>query len=85
MKKYSYIFPGFSKKTGHFTQVVWKDTTKVGMAIAKSDEKAFICANYGPQVCFVWFLATCQFADKAGELTGFDVAIVIKISVGFPD
>ena len=50
MKKYSYVFPGFSKKTGHFTQVVWKDTTKVGMAIAQNSEKAFICANYAPQV-----------------------------------
>ncbi|KAL5254582.1 hypothetical protein ACHWQZ_G014133 [Mnemiopsis leidyi] len=49
VKKYSYIFPGFSKKTGHFTQVVWKDTTKVGMAIAKDSEKAFVCANYAPQ------------------------------------
>ena len=50
VKKYSYMFPGFSKKTGHFTQVVWKDTTKVGMALAKDSEKAFICANYAPQV-----------------------------------
>ncbi|KAI1321961.1 PR-1-like protein [Xylariaceae sp. FL0255] len=29
-KKYDYNDPGFSEKTGHFTQLVWKDTTAVG-------------------------------------------------------
>lgn len=34
------------KNTGHFTQVVWKGTTKVGMARSKCGE--FIVANYSP-------------------------------------
>lgn len=29
---YNYAAPGFSKSTGHFTQVVWKSTTQVGCA-----------------------------------------------------
>jgi hypothetical protein len=32
--------------TGHFTQVVWKDTKEV--ALAKSDDGVYIFANYLP-------------------------------------
>lgn len=30
--KYDYNKPGFSGDTGHFTQMVWKDTTAIGCA-----------------------------------------------------
>lgn len=33
-KKYSYDHPGFSMQTGHFTQVVWKASQKLGCAVA---------------------------------------------------
>lgn len=48
IKKPGYNFkkPGFSTGTGHFTQVVWKATTHVGMA--KSKDGRFIVANYSP-------------------------------------
>jgi len=29
-KKYSYAYPAFSFQTGHFTQIIWKSTTKLG-------------------------------------------------------
>jgi glioma pathogenesis-related protein 2 len=32
---YSYKNPGFSHETGHFTQIVWKDSTKMGCGAAK--------------------------------------------------
>jgi glioma pathogenesis-related protein 2 len=32
---YNYNSPDFSHQTGHFTQVVWKDSTKVGCGIAQ--------------------------------------------------
>lgn len=33
IKDYNYANPGFSESTGHFTQVVWKSSTKVGCAV----------------------------------------------------
>lgn len=33
--KYKYSKPGFSPATGHFTQVVWLDTTEMGAGKAK--------------------------------------------------
>ena len=30
LKDYNFNKPGFDMKTGHFIQVVWKNTTKVG-------------------------------------------------------
>jgi glioma pathogenesis-related protein 2 len=34
VKKYNYNNPVFQKETGHFTQVVWKSSTKLGMGLA---------------------------------------------------
>jgi hypothetical protein len=36
IKDYDWENPGFSMETGHFTQVVWKGTTKVGFGYAQS-------------------------------------------------
>jgi uncharacterized protein YkwD len=33
VKDYNYNKPGFSMDTGHFTQVVWKGTTKIGCGV----------------------------------------------------
>jgi len=43
---YDFKKPGFTSGTGHFTQVVWVETTHVGMA--KSDCGKFVIANYLP-------------------------------------
>lgn len=48
--KYDYNKPGFSPETGHFTQVVWKGTTAVGVAQASSGSGAiYIVARYSPR------------------------------------
>ena len=55
IKDYHYSYPGFSGATGHFTQVMWKATQKVGVGIAVSSPDSqgmvttFIVAKYTPQ------------------------------------
>jgi hypothetical protein len=47
---YNYDQGGFSMKTGHFTQVVWKNTAKIGAGIAYNGArtKAYVVAQYTP-------------------------------------
>ncbi|GAV56362.1 hypothetical protein ZYGR_0BB01390 [Zygosaccharomyces rouxii] len=55
IKKYSYSDPVFSESTGHFTQLVWKSSTKVGCASKQcggSVGKYIIC-NYNPAGNFI--------------------------------
>ena len=48
--KYDFNKPGFSMETGHFTQVVWKNSKEVGFGVAKTKnkKKCIVVANYFP-------------------------------------
>jgi len=46
--KYNFKKPGFASGTGHFTQVVWKDTTHIGIGVARGNRGTFVVANYEP-------------------------------------
>ncbi len=52
IKDYDYSNPGFSESTGHFTQMVWKDSTQVGCAYVSCSSKSCgqytICSYYTP-------------------------------------
>ena len=46
---YNFKRPGFSGKTGHFTQLVWASTTEIGCGIARSKSGGvYIVCNYSP-------------------------------------
>jgi glioma pathogenesis-related protein 2 len=45
---YNYSNPGFNTKTGHFTQVVWKSSKKIGFGIARNGTKVVVVADYFP-------------------------------------
>lgn len=45
---YDYGRPGYSDATGHFTQVVWKGTSKLGIAKATSNGCTYVVARYSP-------------------------------------
>jgi len=49
VKYYDFDKPGYSKKTGHFTQVVWKNTKQIGAAQATRKDGHFIVViRYSP-------------------------------------
>ncbi|XP_030271976.1 Golgi-associated plant pathogenesis-related protein 1-like isoform X2 [Sparus aurata] len=48
IKDYDWGSPGFSGNTGHFTQVVWKDSTKLGVGMATNGKKVFVVGQYRP-------------------------------------
>lgn len=46
IKDYDFNNPGFTYRTGHFTQVVWKASTQLGIGFATKDNKHFVVALY---------------------------------------
>lgn len=50
INSYKYDSPGFSFDTGHFTQIVWRDTTEIGVGTCKSRDGSltYIVARYNP-------------------------------------
>ncbi len=56
VSQYNYDSPGFSKSTGHFTQVVWKSSTKLGCGNATGTKTLgnqtynafYVVCNYAP-------------------------------------
>lgn len=47
---YDFSKQGWSQSTGHFTQLVWKDTTNIGIGIAysKKTKAVFVVMNFWP-------------------------------------
>ena len=62
IKDYKYESPGFSSETGHFTQVVWKGSTKLGCGAAQGTE-TIEGTKYNA------FYVVCQYAP-AGNVQG---------------
>ncbi|XP_022099173.1 uncharacterized protein LOC110983864 [Acanthaster planci] len=49
VKDYNFNIPGFRSGTGHFSQVVWKDSKEMGIGKAVAGNgKVFVVANYRP-------------------------------------
>ncbi|KAM9497006.1 uncharacterized protein Hap1MRO34_003216 [Clarias gariepinus] len=48
IKDYDFGKPGFGSNTGHFTQVVWKATTEVGVGLATDGSTVFVVGQYKP-------------------------------------
>lgn len=45
---YDYNHPGFRSSTGHFTQMVWANSTQIGAAIVTEGSRSYVVANYIP-------------------------------------
>ncbi|WP_328401035.1 CAP family protein [Nocardia sp. NBC_00403] len=48
IKDYDFNNPGYSQTTGHFTQVVWKNSQRLGVGIACDGTRSYAVANYDP-------------------------------------
>ncbi|TRY83204.1 hypothetical protein DNTS_035115 [Danionella cerebrum] len=48
IKDYNFSRPGFTSKTGHFTQVVWKDSKELGVGLATDGNTTFVVGQYLP-------------------------------------
>lgn len=49
IKNYNFDKAEFSHDTGHFTQLVWRDSQRLGIGVAKSSSGGtFVVANYDP-------------------------------------
>lgn len=46
--QYVYASPGFSMKTGHFTQMVWKNSKKLGCAARQCGPMTLVVCRYDP-------------------------------------
>ncbi|KAI5618360.1 Golgi-associated plant pathogenesis-related protein 1 [Silurus asotus] len=48
IKDYDFSKPGNQRGTGHFTQVVWKATTEIGVGLATDGHTSFVVGQYKP-------------------------------------
>lgn len=48
-KKYNYRIGAFTSSTGHFTQVVWKDSKYLGLGISRKEKAVYVVAEYDPR------------------------------------
>ena len=51
--KYNFTNPGFSMETGHFTQVVWKSSQRIGCGISNNGSEFYGVAQYDPPGNFI--------------------------------
>ncbi|BFF95575.1 Golgi-associated plant pathogenesis-related protein 1 [Drosophila madeirensis] len=48
INQYDWHSPAFRMGTGHFTQVVWKTSTELGVGFAKRGNVIYVVCNYNP-------------------------------------
>merc|ERR1739838_943811 len=48
IKDYDFSNPGFGMNTGHFTQVVWKESKELGVGLASDGNNIFVVGQYSP-------------------------------------
>ncbi len=48
IKDYDFKKPVFSMSTGHFTQLVWRQSTKLGVGVTVGNDGSYVVARYGP-------------------------------------
>ncbi|KAK1923511.1 CAP domain-containing protein [Papiliotrema laurentii] len=73
---YDYNNPGFSSATGHFTQVVWKNTQKLGCAVVNCPNGSIFDAKYNGANVLVW----CNYNLPGNYLGQFPANVGQKVA-----
>lgn len=48
IKDYNFENGEFNSKTGHFTQLIWNNSTEYGIGIGINNNSVYVCMNYNP-------------------------------------
>ena len=48
IRMYDFAKATFNPQTGHFTQLIWKNTKEMGVAMIVKNKKIWVVANYAP-------------------------------------
>ena len=68
IKDYDYNRGGYQSGTGHFTQIIWKGTTKVGAAVVKRGNIVVVVARYTPAGNFMGRFKQNVLRQKPGGI-----------------
>ncbi|XP_074614421.1 Golgi-associated plant pathogenesis-related protein 1-like isoform X3 [Acropora palmata] len=72
-KKYNYSNPRYSRSSGHFSQVVWRNSKEIGAAWAlRKDGKLVVSIKYKPGGNYVGYFANNVFRPTARVLSDLD-------------
>jgi len=76
---YDFAAPGFGQKTGHFTQIVWRNSKELGCAKASCPGRDYWVCRYSPPGNVAG-----QFPENVSQAScGSDIGIVPKPRSGF--
>ncbi|KAF6034203.1 glipr2 [Bugula neritina] len=75
-----YDFKGHTSglKTGHFSQVVWKDSKEMGVGMATKGGKCIVVANYTPAGNYIGMYQDNVFPLASGQSVGSKVKALFK-------
>ena len=68
IKDYDYNRGGYQSGTGHFTQIIWKGTTKVGAAVVRRGNIVVVVARYTPAGNFMGRFKQNVLRQKPGGI-----------------
>jgi len=86
IKDYNYNRGGYQSGTGHFTQIIWKGTTKVGAAVVKRGNIVVVVARYTPRGNFIGRFGQNVLRQKPGaripSLSELESGVTVPVTGG---
>ena len=68
IKDYNFNRGGYQSGTGHFTQLVWKGSTRLGAAVVQRGNIVVVVARYAPAGNFMGRFGENVFRQKVGGI-----------------